>query len=289
MKKKLSILFIFLLFIFTYYQIESLAVTANEIVDSVPFQDGTNTKFGRITRKSYTYNVTSKVVYHSFWAPWQSDLYEDFQDFVFDLYECEYYFDVPVKIIESFRLEAGGTKTVTYSEKESYTVVQSQAWKQSLTVYTSFQNEFDYYLGVADPFVTLGVSNNSSFKVTDEYLSANSYNSSREFKQEIEKNYTEIYENNRNTYVYVQRNLRQKFKVLIGYTYKTNYEQKRKGSGAFGKDSNYSYDILNYTCQSIHIFLIPVEEVYYHISYYIDNEKGQKVFDNQGHPSILFA
>ncbi|MCM1130865.1 MAG: hypothetical protein NC310_08225 [Roseburia sp.] len=288
MKKKISILFL-LVCVILLFGIKSFAMSSGEVVTSIPSFEETNTYFGKLTRKSYTTNVTNKVVYNSWWAPWQKDIYAEFQDYVFDLYECEYYFDAPVDVIETFRLETRTSKSVTYSEKVYYSIVQDKAWEQGLTYCTSYQNDFNFDLGVADSNVKFGVGNSSSFKVTTEFSEKHSFDTKKQFSHEIEKNYTEVYENNRGTYAYVQRNMRQKFKVYIGYKYKTNYERSRTGSGAFGRDNNYSYTITNYTCSSINIFLIPEEDAYYHISYYIDNDQGKKVFDNQGHSNIIFA
>ena len=108
------------------------------------------------------------------------------------------------------------------------------------------------------------------------------------YSEELVKNYEETYVNNRYTYVYVKRCLRQKFKILIGFEYVVNYDKTRKGSGLFGLDDNYTYTLKNYTIKPNKVYFLPIDEPYYHISYYADDSNGNRYFVNQTNTNIIF-
>lgn len=196
--------------------------------------------------------------------------------------------DIMISEIERFRIEPYETKSVSFTTTTTHSVSQSEAISKSTEIFASYKQNSSLSVGGVLNGLKLGSSLSSTFIVSSDYAKTITISSTDKYEKVIEKSTVETYQNDRNTYAYVARRFRQKYKVAVGVETFVEYNQKRTGSGLWEKDDNYSYTLKHYKCQSIMIYLIPVGKAYYDVSYYIDDEYGNAKFADQTNPIIVF-
>lgn len=268
--------------------VHAYSIKENDVSTVKKDLSGERNYLGTLSKVS-TVNIKDKYVsYESYWAPWQGQLYIELDQYIFDLYEQSKYVDIMVSEIERFRLEAHEEKSVSFKTTITHSVSQSQAISKSTSIFASYEQNSSLSVGGILNGLLLSSDVSSDFKVTTDYSKTISISNNNKYEKSIEASTVEIYRNDRNVYAYVARGFRQKYKVAVGVKTLIEYNKKRTGSGMWGRDSNYSYSFKDYKCESIEIYLIPVGNAYYDVSYYIDDEYGNTKFADQTNPSIVF-
>lgn len=283
--KKVFILLSTIILLFVCSITNTYAWSVGDIVYIVPDLNDEYTPFGDMTKVSRldTYEtkpmkVLGKNVLET----------KDYYDTCYDLYSCSKYVDLPVDIIESFRIESQEILSKHFTVYQNYSVTQSEASSTSVGVYSSYTYNNSINLGAIIDIFDLKTTVNNNFAISSDYKNNITISKTQTYNHSITVDYTETYHNNRDTYAYVKRCFRQKCQVLIGYAYKCNYTETKKHTGFLWTETHYSYKLNYYDIIAKNIYLLPVEDAYYHVSYYIDDENGNMKFDSEGHDNIIF-
>lgn len=259
----------------------------NSSFNSIQNLEGTNTIFGKLKLISNEESYDSLVVYHSNWAPWQNDITNEFISSAYQIYECEYFFDAPVKVYFSERYTPGQSISETEELTISYSQSSSDMWQNTSKAYGELCSNNSVELSTAIDIVKLKAVRNRGFKIGSEYV--NSHISNTESSNTISYTYhrDHNYTNNHDYPILLRKNVRQRYKVIMLFAYRYYYDHTRTGSGLWGRDDNYSYTVREIVCQQAYIYFIPQDNPYFEYSEYKDKGYFEYVNDYLG--NVIFA
>ncbi len=287
--KKIIYIIIAFVFVLTITNVRTYALpTLGNDYDEIPDYSGEETYFGKLIKELEDVKKEPKVVYESHWASWfQKPISEDFDSKKYVLYRCEYYFDAPVKDIDiSRRLEPN--ETYQFEEKMNfrYSERKQKINENSVKSFGEFFSKKIIGIELPIDIIKIRAIQDKSFKFSVDWVYKTLNDTTKTFEMKYDRIEPYSYTNNTGEYVFVNRNIRQRYYVMVLCEYELIYEQSMFGSGAFNKDRNYTYKFNNYKCVSCDSFLLPKDNPYLEYSIYID--KGDRIYKNNM-DGVIFA
>ncbi len=259
----------------------------NSEITEIPNLEGEETSFGKLTKISDEESSESKVYYKSHWTT-QPALTRDYVVRKDEIYECEYFLDVPVDEIFTDRLKPGEGFKETLKVKESFKKTTKEIDQLTKKAYIEFFKNKSVEAKAPVDIVQLKAKQESGFKSGAEIIKSHITEVTEEQSVEVEivKEY-DPYKNNYDFPIFYSKNFRQRNRVYFMVSYIYNYKQHRTGSGFLGIDDNFTYTLINYTCSNFGFFLIPEGKPYFEFSEYKDT--GEKIYINNELPNVIFA
>lgn len=201
-------------------------------------------------------------------------------DKVYQLYSCQKYIDIPVKVYDAFYIEPNTKFNIKYAMSHMYTVSSFESDYSSRCLFSDYTKSKE--IEVEETKSVFNLTNN--FKVEKNIEMLVNVSKDEITKYEFGSNTIESYNNSSNEPLIVKKCFRQKYMLVIGCVYQANYSSMTTSSGWMFKKYTTNYSLKGIDCISMNTYLVPVGQPYYHISYY--NESGE--FVSQGHDSIIF-
>ncbi len=168
MKKIILIISIIILCVFCTNS-SAMSLNIGDTNDKIIDYTGQTSELGKFKKSSYEIIQDDYLIYKSYWASWQDEIYEKKDSAIYDLYEYSMYIDFMVDEFEKFRIESGQQVEKKFSYTESKTLTQSKSTESSLRLFNSSELRCNLQLGIAVDGLSLKQEENSIFKVESEF------------------------------------------------------------------------------------------------------------------------
>lgn len=201
-------------------------------------------------------------------------------DKVYQLYSCQKYIDMPVKVYDAFYIEPNTNFNIKYAMSHMYTVSSFESDYSSRCLFSDYTKSKEIEVEETKSIFNLA----SNFELENNIEMLVNISKDEITKYAFGPDTIESYNNSSNETLIVKNCFRQKYMLVIGCVYQADYYSMTTSSGWIFKKYTTSYSLNKFDCVSINTYLVPVDKPYYHISYY--NESGE--FVSQGHDSIIF-
>ena len=173
-KKKFFYLIMTFLCVLLLFNVKSFASLpdADKTFDAIPDLNGERTSFGKITKVADYVEKAPKVVYESHWASWiQQPLYENFDNKKYIIYQCEYYFDAPIKDVETERRLAPG-ESFDFEEEKNYEYEETNHLinENSVKRFANYSSKTSLDIKAPIDILKICMGNNTSFDCGVEWI-----------------------------------------------------------------------------------------------------------------------
>lgn len=272
-----------------------------DIASSIPvssiksFEGLTHSRFGKISKVADTtsYDKENRMIYKSNWTT-QEPIYQSFDIARFDTYTFEKYVDLPIKTLHSRKISVGESVSFTIQTTQIEEESKSETSTKATQFYWDYCGSLGFNMGrsLAIDLINLtsSITNSNTIKVGGNFTSTISNTRTSYTKYSIVYEETFTFDNTTCSHdTYFDMNFRQKFKIYFTTRYDYNYTNKEWGSGFLGRDQNWSYTFKDYTPVGTYIYLLPIENPYFEVSKYYDNNLGLKeILKSTTNSSIVY-
>lgn len=238
--------------------------------------------FGEIKQISGEIRNTSKCIQDNWLL---ADIYSDFPNELYAVYEFEKYIDVPISIKSVTKLDAGQKIERSRQIINSQELTNQQITSEGFRYLNNFSNNYDYNYGVMLDALNFGYDTSHKILIESELEKNITYSKTYTYSLEEIITESEIWENLNSFPEYYQVNYRQKFKMYFVNVYQYLYEIIAKSQ--FGC-TTYEYKRSGLIGSHTYFTLVPVDPPYYHVSRYYDDDLGIRKPLNLNHENIVY-